>query len=179
MRDYFLTSPRLGFGTWTAADLPLATALWGDPAVTRYHGGAWSADQIQTRLNQEIASLHQSGVQYWPLFQRDTGEHVGCCGLHPHDPAAGIWELGCHLKRAFWSLKLGREAARAVIAHRFTLPQTRAIRAGHHPSNEASKRFLQSLGFRHTHDEFYPPSQMIEPYYLLTREAGIAAPSSL
>jgi hypothetical protein len=28
---YFLHTPRLGFRTWTDADLALAVALWGDP----------------------------------------------------------------------------------------------------------------------------------------------------
>ncbi len=36
---YFLTSARLGFRQWTAADLPLAVALWQDAEVTRYLGG--------------------------------------------------------------------------------------------------------------------------------------------
>ncbi|MEA2746949.1 MAG: hypothetical protein QOI41_1092, partial [Myxococcales bacterium] len=31
---WFLRSARLGFREWTPADLGLARALWGDPAVT-------------------------------------------------------------------------------------------------------------------------------------------------
>jgi ribosomal-protein-alanine N-acetyltransferase len=178
VRPYFLTSPRLGFSTWTNDDLSLACTLWGDPDVTRYHGGVWTSDQISGRLALEIATLQEWGVQYWPMFMRDTGEYVGCAGFHPHNPAAGVWEFGCHLKRAFWSRHLGREAALELIAHRFKLPETQAIRAGHHPSNEASRRFLQSLGFRHTHDEFYPPTQLVEPCYLLTRDALAPGSSS-
>ena len=34
MRDYFLRSARLGFGIWTAEDLPLALGLWDDAEVT-------------------------------------------------------------------------------------------------------------------------------------------------
>ncbi len=168
MRRYFLTSNRLEFRTWTWDDLPIALGLWADPEVTRFHGGPWTADQVRERLALEISCLERRHVQYWPIFLRETGEHVGCCGLHPHDDAHGVWELGCNLRRSFWSQHLGREAAQAVIGHAFNVLDAQAIRAGHHPSNEASRRFLQHLGFRYTHDEFYPATQLMEPFYLLT-----------
>jgi RimJ/RimL family protein N-acetyltransferase len=168
-RPYFLESARIGFSTWREDDLPLAAALWGDTEVTRYHGGAWSPQQVHDRLALEIATRRQWCMQYWPIFLLATGEHIGCCGLHPRDASHGIWELGCHLRRAFWSRSLGREAARAVIVHAFREPRVQALFAGHHPLNTASRNFLRDLGFHHTHDEFYPPTQLVEPCYLLTR----------
>lgn len=116
----------------------------------------------------EMATLKQEGAQYWPMFLLETDEHIGCCGIHPRDKENGVWELGCHLRRAFWSKSLGREAAEAVIRYAFDTLGVSAIFAGHHPSNSASQRFLQYLGFRYTHDEFYPPTQVMEPCYLLT-----------
>jgi RimJ/RimL family protein N-acetyltransferase len=151
VRPYFQTSGRIGFGTWGEEDLPLASALWGDPEVTRYHGGAWSSQQIEDRLALEIATNQKWQMQYWPLFLLETGEHIGCCG------------------RAFWSRSLGREAARAVISYGFSALPVRAIYAGHHPLNVASRNFLHHLGFRYTHDEFYPPTQLVEPCYLLEK----------
>jgi RimJ/RimL family protein N-acetyltransferase len=174
MRPYFLKSRRIGFSTWTADDLPLAVAIWGDPEVTRFHGGAWSQHQIEARLALEIDTFKQCDVQYWPIFLLETGEHVGCCGLHPRNKSNGVWELGCHLRRAFWSMSLGREAAEAVIAYGFDALGVQAIYAGHHPSNEASRQFLQHLGFCYTHDEFYPPTRLIEPCYLLRRSSAAA-----
>jgi len=51
---YFLVSSRLGFRAWSQADLPLARALWGNPAVTKFIGGPFSGEQIQYRLSWEI-----------------------------------------------------------------------------------------------------------------------------
>jgi [ribosomal protein S5]-alanine N-acetyltransferase len=178
MRTYFLRSRRLGFSTWQPHDLPLVTGIWGDPEVTQYHGGAWSAEQIKERLDLELANFRQYQIQYWPIFLLVTGEHVGCCGLRPRDRSRGIWELGCQLRRAFWSKGLGREAAGAVIAHSFDVLNVTALHAGHHPSNVASARFLQHLGFRYTHDEFYLPTQLMEPCYLLSRGDAAQASSS-
>ncbi len=45
-----------------------------------------------------------------------------------------------------------------------------AILAGHHPENAASGAMLRRLGFRYTHDEFYPPTGLHHPSYLLTAE---------
>jgi ribosomal-protein-alanine N-acetyltransferase len=169
VRPFFLSSERIGFGTWLSDDLPLATSLWGDPEVTRFHGGPWSLRQIEARLSLEIAMHETWGVQYWPLFLVGTGEHIGCCGFHVRDQENRVWELGCHLKHAFWSKRLGREAATAVIDHGFRALGFEAIFAGHHPLNTASRNFLQHLGFRYTHEEFYPATQLIEPCYIFNR----------
>lgn len=75
-----MTSTRLGFGEWMRDDTALATGLWGDPEVTRLTGGPFDPAQVLARLAAEISNLSHHGVQYWPLFRLDTGEHVGCCG---------------------------------------------------------------------------------------------------
>jgi len=46
----------------------------------------------------------------------------------------------------------------------------KALFAGHNPANVASRRVLEKLGFRYTHDEFYPPTGLHHPSYLLTAE---------
>src|SRR3979411_713595 len=154
MRAYFITSVRLGFSTWSHEDLPMAMDLWGDPDVTRFTGGPFTAVQVHERLLREIENLEQHGVQYWPVFSRETGELVGCCGLQPHDDASGIYELGFQLRREHWGRGFAREARQAAISHSFTALGIRALYAGHHPFNDASRRLLQGLGFRYTHDEF-------------------------
>ena len=55
MRDYFMLTSRLGFGTWTPDDLPLAVGLWGDAEVTRLIGGPFSEDWVRDRLEREIS----------------------------------------------------------------------------------------------------------------------------
>ena len=149
--------------------MPLAFELWGDPEVMRLTGGPFTTQQVHERLEREIHGHEEHGVQYWPLFLLETGEHVGCCGLRLHKPAEGIYELGFQLRVAFWGRGFAREAAEAVVAHAFTTLRIPALYAGHHPHNHASRGVLTRLGFRHTHDEFYPPTAQIEPCYLLLR----------
>jgi RimJ/RimL family protein N-acetyltransferase len=84
------------------------------------------------------------------------------------DPDKRIYELGFQLRCECWRKGYGHEAAAAAIAYGFNVVGAHGLYAGRHPSNEASKHVLQGLGFRYTHDEFYPPTQQIEPCYLLT-----------
>lgn len=175
MRDeYFLRTARLGFRCWTADDLPLALALWGDPAVTRLIGGPFSGAQIWERLQAEIAAMAAHRVQYWPIFLLSGGAHVGCCGLRVYDLSEEIYELGFHLRAVYWGQRFAVEAGRAVIEFAFTGLRARGLFAGHHPANTASRVVLERLGFRLTHEEFYAPTGLTHPSYRLTPPSGAA-----
>ncbi|MEW5870964.1 MAG: GNAT family N-acetyltransferase [Chloroflexota bacterium] len=166
---YFLRSPRLGFRRWQASDFHLALALWGDPQVTRLIDarGQLSPEQVQQRLEKEIATQQEYGVQYWPIFLLESGEHIGCCGLRPYDLPGQVYEIGFHIRSAHWRQGYAIEAARAVIDYAFRQLGAKALFAGHNPNNQASRALLLKLGFRYTHDEYYPPTGLQHPSYLL------------
>ncbi len=168
---YFLHTPRLGFRHWAEADEPLARRLWGDADVTRLFGGPFPDEQVRARLAREIAQQGSDGVQYWPVFLLENGEFGGCCGLRPHDRAQRILEIGFHLRPKFWGQGLANEAADAVIRHAFDDLGATALFAGHHPDNAASAKTLARLGFQYERDEFYPPTGLMHPSYLLRRPA--------
>jgi [ribosomal protein S5]-alanine N-acetyltransferase len=165
--NYFLKSPRLGFGCWSPEDLPLAMELWGDPEVTALIGGSFTPDMVRTRLATEIEQMRKYGMQYWPLFLLPGDQHVGCAGLRPYRMEERVYELGIHLRRAFWRKGLAMEAGSAVIDYAFATLGAEALFAGHHPSNQASRELLLRLGFVRTHDELYPPTGLMNPSYLL------------
>ena len=165
---YFLQSERLGFRAWSDADMDLAMSVWGDPEVTRLIGGPFSREEVQERLAREIATMQSHGVQYWPVFLLATGEHVGCCGLRPYNVEERIYEIGVHLRKAFWGQGHAPEATRVVMEYAFNTLEVKALFAGRNPANEASRRILETLGFRYTHDEYYPPTGLQHPSYLLT-----------
>jgi [ribosomal protein S5]-alanine N-acetyltransferase len=165
--QYFLRTGRLGFRAWSNQDLHLAMELWMDVRVTGFFGGPYSAEQVQARLAREMSTQRDSGMQYWPIFLLEDGRHVGVCGLRPWKP--GIPELGFHLRPEFWRLGLAFEAATAVIRFGFESFGAKAIFAGHHPENVASRKLLLKLGFQYAGDEIYPASGMLEPTYLLHR----------
>ena len=164
---YFLNSPRLGFRTWSMEDVPLALALWGNLEVTKTFGGPFSESQILERLAREIANQLSYKLQYWPVFLLATNEFAGCCGLRLYKQGKQIFELGFHFLPQFWGKGLATEAAQAVISYAFGPLALKGLFAGHHPDNAASKKVLEKLGFRYTHDELYPPTGLMNPSYFL------------
>lgn len=169
---YFLESARLGFRAWREEDLPLALELWTDVRVTGFFGGPYSPERVRERLQKEMASQREYGMQYWPIFLLENGRHVGVCGLRPWRMEERIPELGFHLRPEFWRSGLGFEAATAAVEYGFARLGAKAIFAGHHPENLASRNLLLKLGFSYVGDEVYPVSGMMEPAYLLEGPAA-------
>ncbi len=169
--DYFLTSARLGFRHWAAADLPLATALWQDPEVTRYLGGPFTNEQVEQRLTLEMVRHQELGIQYWPIFDRSTGQHAGVAGLRPWHDEPRVCEVGVHIARAFWSGRYGEEAARTVLTHAFNTLHLEAVTALHAPGNANSRALIQRLGFQYTHAEPWGAGATPHPCYRLERTA--------
>jgi RimJ/RimL family protein N-acetyltransferase len=169
---YFLRTSRLGFRTWSQDDLVIAAELWGDYEVTKFFDarGKWSLDEVQERLKSEIMTENKYGVQYWPIFLLESNEHIGCCGLRPYDLSKGVYEIGFHIRSSQWRQGYAREAAVAVIEYAFSALKAKSIFAGHNPNNTASRQLLEQIGFRYTHDEYYPPTGLNHPSYLLVSD---------
>jgi [ribosomal protein S5]-alanine N-acetyltransferase len=172
VREYFMKSARLGFSTWQEGDIDEAMQLWGDPEVTRLivAGGKMTKEQVLERLTREMATQRDAGIQYWPVFSLETGEFSGCCGLRPYSQEKNILETGTHIKRKFWGQGLAQEASLRVFEYAFDVLKADALFAGHNPANSTSRHVLTKLGFEHTHDEFYAPTGLNHPSYLLSRE---------
>lgn len=165
LRNYFLTTPRLAFSAWTDNDLPLATKIWGDPAVTGLLGGPFSEVAIYNRFRLEIDAMSVHGVQYWLLFLKETGELVGAAGLRHRE--ADTYEMGYYILPPAWGCGYATEAGAAVVEYAFGKVGATGLFGGHHPDNEASGKVLRKLGFQFTHKELYPPTGLIHPCYWL------------
>ena len=86
MREYFLKTNRIGFSIWQQEDSALAELLWGNHEVTRFicASGQFSSKDIAMRLKREIENYIEYHVQYWPIFDLQSNDFIGCCGLRPY-----------------------------------------------------------------------------------------------
>ena len=169
MSQYFLTTARLGFRTWTAADLPLARALWTSPEVMRYMGGPLSEEKLGARFARALECQRAHGYQYWPIFLRALDAFAGVCGMRPDSPVPDTPAFGYHLLPEFWGQGLAYEAARAAVDYAFAHLGVRQLFAGHHPQNAGSQRVLAKLGFPFWQEILYPPTGLMHRGYLLCR----------
>ncbi len=78
--------------------------------------------------------------------------------------------MGIHLKEKYWGKGIAQEACSAIIDYAFKNLSANALFAGHNPKNVASANLLKKLGFTYTHDEYYPPTKLYHPSYLMKKE---------
>jgi len=121
-----------------------------------------------------MATAASLGIQYWPIFLRATGVHVGCCGLTtwPYSQVDGALQLGIHLRPEFWKQGLALEASEAAMHHAFGALQVPVLMAGHHPENLPSRHLLARLGFHYVEDVYYPPTGLMHPSWRCDNAAG-------
>ena len=162
---------RLTFRSWTEHDTALAQALWCDPEVTRYFGGAMTHEDAIARLHAERDRERRLGFQYWPMFLRETGEFVGCAGLRPWQMDAGTTEAGVHIMRSMWGLRLGEEGLVATLTHGFDTLNLPLIVAGHGLEHTNSQKLLERVGFRYTHNINWGPKEIPVRMYKLDAAA--------
>ena len=170
--EYFLSSKRLGFRKWTHNDFEHAKNLWGNYKVFKFIESReiLTDKQIMEKLEKEIETEKTYGVQYWPIFLLGNNKHVGCCGLRPYDNDKKINEIGVHILPEHWRKGFATETMNAVMEYAFNTLKVTALFAGHNPMNNSSRNMLIKLGFRYTHEEFYPPTGLNHPSYLLKAE---------
>ena len=163
---FFLTTERLGFDTWQTGLTDEARQLWGNSQVTKLiSSNDYTDEQIRHRLSKEINLQESFNFQYWPIYLLEGGEFCGCCGFHPSGEDS--MELGYHLLPRYWGAGLATEAAKGAIEYAREELTPAKIVAGHHPENTSSGKVLFKLGFKRIEDQYYEPTGLMHPTYIL------------
>jgi ribosomal-protein-alanine N-acetyltransferase len=151
---------RLHLRPFTIDDLIDHTALYIDPAVTRYlPQGPFVGPEVEARSRRAVEHFvrhwERHGFGVWAVTDRTTGRLLGQCGLNrlpggsrTGDGAPTDVEVLYALERAAWGAGLATEAARAALAHGFDRVGLERIVALAHPGNLGSRRVMEKLGMR-------------------------------
>ncbi len=164
--EFFLTSERLGFRKWKTGDLEFAEKLWGDPLVTQFIDAREELTEADI-LNKLRTEIDRGDLHYWPVFNLSDSDFVGCCGLREYKAEERILEIGFHICSDKWRKGFASEAALRVIDYAFNQLWVNGLFAGHNPANKSSAVLLNKLGFKYTHDEYYEPTGLQHPSYIL------------
>ena len=168
MQAYFIQTERIGVREWTNADIDLAELLWSNPHVTAFFApkSGFTEAQIADRLALEMQNQKNYGYAYWPIFNKEIAGFIGCAGFRPYDEDNKIVEFGIHLLPAAWCKGYANEIGAVLLVYAIDTLGMNAVFAGHHPSNHASKKMLEKLGFHYVKNEFYTPTGLYHPSYL-------------
>ncbi|KAB0676300.1 GNAT family N-acetyltransferase [Aureimonas leprariae] len=142
-----LTSSRLRFDAWQAADLPLLHALHSDPAVQAGYAAAsesWTLAAIAARLRAHMLEQEAHGHTKWKLSLRD-GTFVGRAGWSPWENQL---EIGYAIQPAFQRRGIAQEAAAALIEWAVRHHADKRLVGFALVRNTASRRVLEAVGMR-------------------------------
>lgn len=144
-----LNTSRARLRVLTSGDTDDLFTVFSDPLSMRY----WSSPPHRERS--ETAAMIESieagfaarRVLQWGIELTENARVVGTVTLltEPIQPRA---ELGFILGSAYWGEGYASEAQRAVIGFAFGELGLHRLEADTHPSNEASLRSLERLGFQ-------------------------------
>ena len=134
-----IETERLAIRLFTEDDAEALFAVWADPANERFLGAT------PPQSVEETQAWTRRGMP-WGVWERETGELVGDCGLFRNDD--GDWELAYGFRRDRWGRGYASEAGLACVRYGFEQLGLKRIVADVPREHAPSIRVLEKLGFR-------------------------------
>ena len=149
---------------WGRGDLPLLTALLGDPAMTEHLGGPESEAKLLERQAKYERLAEAGRDRMFKIVDVSSGDGVGSVGYWEKDWRGGVWEIGWSVLPGFQGRGFARaatalalEAARVDGTHRF-------VHAFPSVDNAPSNALCRRLGFELVGEAIpfeYPPGNVM------------------
>lgn len=145
-----LKTPRLTMREAKADDAAFILDLLNAPGFIRGIGdrGVRSLDQARDYIETRMTSSYRDhGFGMWVVTAEGEDEPAGLCGLVRREVLPHV-DLGYAFLERWWGRGYAREAAAAVLAHARGALGLATVAAIVNPDNTASRRVLETIGFR-------------------------------
>ncbi|MCB2197954.1 GNAT family N-acetyltransferase [bacterium] len=122
-----------------------------DPDICRYQG--WepeTVEEVQTFIAANLEKQPDTPGQWYQLglYERDSGELVGDCGLHVLEDDPRQVEIGITLAPDVHGRGLATEALHAILGYLFNELGKHRVFGSVDPRNTASVALLERIGLR-------------------------------
>jgi RimJ/RimL family protein N-acetyltransferase len=168
MDEPFLTE-RLRIRPFNTGDGEAGFALWSDPDVGRFTGGAHTTrEQTRALLAAHARNQLKYGFSLWAVETRDTAILVGEAGLQPLEGTGPEIEIGWAFAPSAWGRGYATEAAGAWVERAFGELGLDELIAVIRPENEASHKVARRLdmepaGRRHVYGAEHDVYRLLNP----------------
>ncbi|HEY6320198.1 MAG TPA: GNAT family N-acetyltransferase [Thermoanaerobaculia bacterium] len=143
-----LVTERLRLRGIRVSDFEDYADLYADPEVMRHLGGqTWDRGRAWRHMAFAVGHWQLGGAGIWVAEEKATGAFVGVIGFWDPPTWPGF-ELSYHLVRRSWGQGYATEAAKAALAHAFTVWQRDHVISLIHPKNLPSIRVAERIGER-------------------------------
>ncbi len=96
--------------------------------------------------NGPVASYEKHGFGLWLVETKESGAHIGICGLLKREVLEDV-DIGYALLPEFWSRGYALESASAVLSYGREKLGLKRVLAVVNPQNQSSIRLLEQIGF--------------------------------
>ncbi|MBZ0326439.1 MAG: GNAT family N-acetyltransferase [Altibacter sp.] len=159
MREYIITTQRLGLRNWLPSDEAPFIEMCQDEAVMKHFPKVLSKEETLGLIGRLKAHFEEHGYCYFAVDLLETSEFIGFTGL-----ANQIWEsaftpcvdIGWRLKRAAWGKGYATEAAAACLNAAFTTFNLNEVLAFATNTNSASEQVMKKLGMNYIGNVQHP-----------------------
>ena len=148
-----LETPRLRLRAYALEDFEAYAALWAEPAVVRFIGGApLSREAAWVRFLRQIGLWYHLGFGFFAIEEKASGALIGEAGFHDLHRALepsieGTMEAGWGLTGRMQGRGLAEEAMRAALDWAERHGTGSRFTCIIHPDNGASLHVAGKLGF--------------------------------
>lgn len=145
-----LTTPRLVLRPLAPEDAPALFSIFSDPQVMQYwNTPPWSSLAVaQDYIHAEQQAIRDGQRLTLAIVDRESAELIGKCLLFNYEPESRRAEIGFGIASRAWGKGYVQEAAGELLRHAFKTLEFNRFEAEIDPTNTASGRALERLGFR-------------------------------
>ena len=132
------------------------TAILGDPRVGAMLGGPASPADVDAHIATMAAHWEEHGFGWYAWYERATGALVARGGpKYAHVAGRDEVEIGWTVAPERWNQGIATELGAASVAHAFGPLGLAEVVSFTLPSNAASRRVMEKLGFVYERDTEY------------------------
>jgi len=147
--DEPILTRRLRMRPFERDDVERGFALWSDPEVGRFTGGAHATvEQSRVLIDHHLAHQRRHGYSLWAVEERGDPALIGEVGLQLIEGRGPDVEIGWAFGPSAWGHGYATEAASAWIDAAFGELGIDRLVAVIRPENAASHRVAQRLGMQ-------------------------------
>lgn len=151
MKQYILTTARLGMRTWRDDDLAPFAAMNQDPRVMEFFPRSFTAEESAAGLQGFNAHFEEHGFTYYAADRLDTKQFIGFIGIKWQNYEAEFTpcvDIGWRLSVDAWGHGFATEGARACLEHGFAQHGLKEIYSVAPKLNIRSTHVMQKIGMR-------------------------------
>lgn len=156
---YLFTSGRLGFRTWTAADIDPLAELNADPEVMAFFPGTVSRAQTASFVARMQEEYSNHGYCYFAVDELGSGLFIGFIGLSIQTFVADFTpciDIGWRLHKKVWGRGLATEGAQRCLDFAFHTLKPAQIYAITPAVNLPSIQVMKKIGMRYIKSFIHP-----------------------